>query len=72
MNPDEFRHLRSLARQKKTSVAELIRTAVREKYLAPEQPDRKAIVESILKMNLPVTDWDDVCAEVEAAHVDLS
>ena len=52
MDPDEFRRLRALARRKKTSVAELIRTAVRTVYLTPP-PDRKAIVEDILKMNLP-------------------
>ena len=49
MDPDEFRQLRALARRKKTSVAELIRTAVRTVYLTAP-PDRKAIVEDILKM----------------------
>lgn len=33
MDPDEFKQLRALARRRKTSVAELIRCAVRESYL---------------------------------------
>ena len=71
MEPEEFRRLRQLARRKKTSVAELIRTAVREKYLAPAPPDRTAIVESILRMKLPNMDWKRVRSEIEDAHAGL-
>jgi len=67
MDPGEFRRLRALARRKKTSVAELIRTAVRTVYLTPP-PDRKAIVQDILKMNLPSMDWKKVRQEIEAGH----
>ena len=67
MDPDEFRRLRALARRKKTSVAELIRAAVRTVYLSPP-PDRKAIVEDILKMNLPTMDWKKVRKELETGH----
>ena len=56
MDPKEFRRLRALARRKKTTVAELIRSAVRATYLEA-QPDRKAIVESILAMKLPIIEW---------------
>jgi len=70
MDPDEFRRLRALARRKKTSVAELIRTAVRTVYLTTP-PDRKAIVEDILKMNLPSMDWNKVRKEIEASHAGL-
>ena len=70
MDPDEFRRLRALARRKKTSVAELIRTAVRTVYLTAP-PDRKAIVEDILKMNLPSMDWNKVRKEIEAGHASL-
>jgi hypothetical protein len=55
-NPDEFKQLRALARRRKTSVAELIRCAVRESYLkAPV--DRKPLVEAILDLKLPKIDW---------------
>jgi hypothetical protein len=67
MNPDELRRLRTLARRKQTSVAELIRTAVRTVYLTPP-PDRKAIVQDILRMNLPSMDWKKVRKEIEIGH----
>ena len=71
MDPDEFKRLRAIARRRKTSVAELIRSAVRESYLkAPV--DRKPIVESILALNLPVIDWSEAKKEIEAAHASLS
>ncbi|MGH9402338.1 MAG: CopG family transcriptional regulator [Terriglobia bacterium] len=71
MDPEEFRRLRTLARQRKTSVAQLIRTAVREAYLKTE-PDRKTIVQMILDMQLPVMDWKKVRKEIEAGHAGLS
>lgn len=71
MEPDEFRRLRSLARQKKTSVAELIRTAVREKYLAPAASDRKALVKSIVSMNLGDLNWEQVRGELEETRAAL-
>ena len=71
MEPEEFRKLRALARRKKTSVAELIRRAVRESYLkAPE--DRKLLVDSILALKLPNIDWRKAKKEIEAAHAGLS
>jgi hypothetical protein len=71
MDPDEFNQLRALARRRKTSVAELIRTAVRESYLqAPA--DRKPLVESILALNLPSIDWKKAKQEIEEAHGSLS
>lgn len=71
MSPAEYERLSALARQKTTSVAHLIRTAVREKYLAPEPSDRAALVDSILRMGLPGMDWEKVREEIEDAHADL-
>ena len=71
MDPDEFKQLRALARRRKTSVAELIRCAVRESYLqAPA--DRKPLVEAILALQLPKIDWKNAKKEIEAAHAGLS
>ncbi len=71
MDPEEFRQLRALARRRKTSVAELIRCAVRQSYLrAPA--DRKPLVEAILGLNLPTLDWKKAKKEIEAAHAGLS
>lgn len=71
MDPEEFRRLRTLVRQCKTSVAQLIRAVVREAYLKPE-PDRKAIVKDILSMKLPVMDWKKVRKEIKTGHAGLS
>jgi len=71
MNPDEFKRLRALARRRKTSVAELIRCAVRESYVkAP--PDRKPLVDAILDMRLPNIDWRRAKKAIEAAHAGVS
>ncbi len=71
MDPKEFRRLRTLARRRKTTVAELIRSAVRATYLKP-QPDRKAVIQSILAMKLPTIEWKRAKKEIEAARADIS
>jgi hypothetical protein len=71
MDPDEFRRLRVLAERRKSSVAELIRAAVREVYLAP-QPERRPIVDAILQMKLPKINWKQLKKEIEAGHAGLS
>ena len=71
MDPDEFRQLRALARRRKTSVAELIRCAVRESYLKGPA-DRKPIVAAILDLKLPNIGWRKAMKEMEGAHAGLS
>ena len=67
MEPAEYRRLEDIARRRKISVAELIRGAVREKYLLPR--DRRiAIAEEIAGMKAPIGDWGDVEKEIEDAH----
>ena len=68
MNPEEHRRLRDLARQRKTSVGELVRTAVRKTYLEPQQDDKKAALEAILQLKLPAISWRRARKEIEAAH----
>jgi hypothetical protein len=69
MEPDDYRRLEAIARQKNSSVAELIRTAVRERYLGGDA-ERRAGVESICSMSLPVIPWADAEAEIAEAHDD--
>jgi hypothetical protein len=71
MDPDEFRRLKTVARRRKTSVAELIRSAVREAYLVA-QPERAPIVEAILKMKLPKMSWNKAKKEIETGHAGLA
>jgi hypothetical protein len=70
MEPEEFRRLRVLARQKNTSVAGLIRSAVRQVYFPP-QPDRAPVVEAILQMRLPAMSWKRVKKDIERDHAGL-
>ena len=71
MDPVEFRQLRALARRRKTSIAQLIRAAVRQAYLSPP-PDRRTALEAILKLKLPKMNWKKVKKEIESAHAGLS
>lgn len=70
MDPEEFGRLQAEARRRRTSVAELIRVAVRKSYLSRE-PDKGPIVEAILSMGLPAMDWKQVKKEIETAHADI-
>jgi hypothetical protein len=67
MEPSEFKELQALARRRRTSVASLVRDAVRSTYLTPK-PDREAAGRSILEAELPLISWKDAKAEIEAAH----
>jgi len=71
MDPGEYRQLRAVARKQRISVAELIRSAVRQSYLAPP-PDRQRLVEAILALKLPKMNWKKLKREIEAAHAGLS
>ena len=68
MKPEEYRRLRDLARKRKVSVGELVRTAVRATYLEPRSVDKRAAVEAILRMNLPAISWRRAKKEIEAGH----
>lgn len=70
MEPEDYQRLEEIARQKKASVAELIRTAVRERYLGGGT-GRRTLVESICSMSLPVIPWDEAEAEIAEAHGDV-
>lgn len=67
MDPEEYGTLERIARAQRVSVAELIRRAVREKYLRANDGKRTA-VEDLISMDLPVVDWEELEAEVEEAH----
>ena len=67
MEPETYRRLEEIARRERTSVAELIRTAVREKYLS-DRPRRQAALSELLTMDLPVGRWEDIDGEVGDAR----
>ncbi len=67
MEPEEYQQLEAVARRQGTSVAELVRTAVRERYLSQQQ-DRIRAMEEICAMELPFSDWDSLDEEIAEAH----
>jgi hypothetical protein len=67
MEPAEYRQLEVLAAREGVSVAELVREAVRERYL--DAPPRKIEAAArITAMALPVVAWEDIDQEIEDAH----
>ena len=66
MEPAEFRRLQALARERKTSVAALIRSAVRQIYLSPTA-EPEPIVEAIAAMGLPAIDWRHAKSEISGS-----
>ena len=69
MEPEEYERLRRIARERKVSVAELIRTALRDAFLSsPTKP--KAALEEILALRLPVLSWEEIEDEVSRGHGD--
>jgi hypothetical protein len=70
MEPEDYRRLEEIARLRNASVAELIRVAVRERYLGGSAEHRQT-VESICSMDLPVLSWSDVEEEIGEAHSDV-
>ena len=68
MEPDEYQRLQVIAERERVSVAELIRTAVRDRYLRTPM-DREQIVQDILDTELPFTvEWETVEQETTEAH----
>jgi len=58
MDSEEYERLEEMARGRRVSVADLIRSALREKCLLPEER-RRIAAERICSMNLPVGDWTE-------------
>lgn len=67
MEPEAYQRLEEIARREQTSVAELIRRAVREKYLS-DTSQRQAALADLLATDLPVDRWEDIDEEVRDAR----
>jgi hypothetical protein len=67
MDPEEYEQLERVARERRTSVGELVRVAVRKEYLT-SRDERMRAVERIAAMELPVGDWDEMKREIEDAY----
>lgn len=69
MEPEEYQQLEHLAKQQQVSVAELIRTAVRERYFTRSEKS-SSLIDAICGMNIDVSDWDSLETEIAEAHGD--
>lgn len=70
MEPEEYGRLEDLARQRNTSVEELIRRAVRAHYLSDSTAVQKG-VDDILNLQIPIVlseEWGSVEREIMEAH----
>ncbi len=70
MEPEEYALLEQIAADKQVSVAELIRTAVQERYLRLV-PDRKALLQQMLAHSgFDLPDWDELSTDIEGMYSD--
>ena len=67
MEPEEYAQLERLAKEKGTSVAELIRRAVRERYLT-SVTNKRALVSKIAGLALEVDDWETMKDQIAEGH----
>lgn len=67
MEPLEYEQLERLARQRRTSVAELIRRAVRERYLVHPATVGDPVAQlAALQLDLPR--WEELARELDEAY----
>lgn len=61
-DPSEYELLKSIAAQEQRSIGEIIREAVREKYLAGDNTEREAAVKRMLsgKYEMDWPEWDEL------------
>lgn len=69
MEPEEYTRLEEVAAERGVAVAELIRTAVRERFLLTRE-ERRKLVDEILGLDLPVIEWHDAEDDVAEARGD--
>ena len=68
MDPEEYQRLEDIARRRKESVSELIRKAVKERYLL-EGPNKNEAVQRILQVEIDLPEWDVLEKEITEREV---
>jgi hypothetical protein len=68
MEPDEYRRLAAIAAAQGVSLSELVRAAVREKYLRAAPPLREAAARiCAMELSIP-TEWEELEQLIEGRH----
>ena len=63
--PDLFAALEKIAKEKKTSVGDLVRTAVKEQYQINSKASKMAIFDKMMKAEFPVWEWQEIEKDYE-------
>lgn len=58
--PEEYERLQRVARRRKCSVGELIRSTLREQYLKADPVRRGEAARELAKLSLPVAGWEEM------------
>jgi hypothetical protein len=56
--PALHRRLKKIAKERHTSLGELVRSACEREYCGPTREERIAAARALASMNLPVSDWE--------------
>jgi predicted DNA-binding ribbon-helix-helix protein len=67
LEPEEYDHLQEIAQKRGVTVAELIQTTIREKYLPSHLPRHEA-VDAICRLSIPMGDWETIEDEITRSH----
>ncbi|HKI01951.1 MAG TPA: CopG family transcriptional regulator [Thermoanaerobaculia bacterium] len=67
LEDEEYERLETLASQRRVSISDLIREAVRDRF-TPSAEQRRRAVEAICRINIPLPEWDVLEAEIADTH----
>lgn len=60
LSPEQWSRLQAIAHAQRRSLGALVRKAVEEVYLQPEECGKLAAVERMAALRLPVADWEQM------------
>jgi hypothetical protein len=66
---EQYQKLQQEAHARDCSVGELVREAVVNRYLTRTQEERLAAAKRLCAMKLPVSDWEEMEAQIEQMYV---
>lgn len=71
LTKEQYKRLMALAEKEEKPLSVLIREAVEERYFVPvERQKRQQALASLLALDAPVEDWEQMEAEIERGAID--
>lgn len=68
LDPEQLNRLKKEAAAKNTSVGELVREAIEQRYTVSRDDKLKAVQE-MANINAPVSNWEQMKKEIEAGYL---